>query len=126
MNISRRYFLKSGGIAMLGHSVAAVVFAARGGGHGRAEQEENGGAVSARRDGRAERGRAVRRTKLLPYASDHRDSAAAPRRIGSRAATSTVFSACIPALQPLMPLFRSNQLAIVQAVGSPGPFAFAF
>ena len=121
MTISRRYFLKSGGIAMLGHGFAAIFFAARRGRYRCAEQKKDGRAFPARRDGRAQRRRAVRRAELLPLAPHDRYSRAAARGSRTRPSISTASSACIPALQPLQPLFQNGQLAIVHAVGSPDP-----
>ena len=122
MNISRRYFLKNGGIAMLGMAalpsfLQRAVAATR-----RAEQEENGRALSARRDGRPERRRAVRRAELLPHAPDHRDSR-------SRAAAAPMLRIDLDGFFGLHPSlaaaacrsFSNGQLAIVHAVGSPDP-----
>ena len=61
------------------------------------------------------------RTELLPHAPDHRDSRADAVAAPKRRSIWTVSSACIRASHPMVPLFQSGQLAIVQAVGSPDP-----
>ena len=87
MNISRRYFLKNGGIAMLGMASLPSFLQRAVAGTAHAEQKENGRAVSARRDGRPERCRSVRRAELLPHAAhrsrflSHSASGAGARRI---------------------------------------------
>ena len=80
MTVSRRYFLKQGGVAMVGLSAHARIFAARGGGDADAQQETIGGVVSARRGGWLEHRGALCRAELLPLAPDHRDSSTRPRR----------------------------------------------
>src|SRR5260370_42298190 len=60
----------------------ARVFAARRGRDAHAEQEAARGALSARRGGRIEYRRALRRIELLPHASEHRASTAKARRPG--------------------------------------------
>ena len=95
----------------------------RGGGHARAEAQDSGGDFPARRGRRPERRGAVRREALLRTASHHRHCRARqhagqpngghrPRRPLRR---------CIPPLQPLKPLWDKQQLAIVEATGSPDP-----
>jgi uncharacterized protein (DUF1501 family) len=120
MAISRRYFLKSGGIAMLGmaslpsflqRAVAAtgapnkkkiVVLFQRGAMDGLNVVVPFGERNYYR----------MRPTIAIPE----------PRRGGTEVAIDLDgFFGLHPSLQPLHPLFRNGQLAIVQAVGSPDP-----
>ena len=88
------------------HGVVAVVFAARRGGERVAEQEEDGRALSARRDGRAERGGAVCRAQLLHFAADDRDSSARKAGAWMRRSISMVSSGCIRASSRCSRSFR--------------------
>ena len=119
MAISRRYFLKNGGIAMLG--MAAFRRSCSAPWRRRPpEQEKDGGALPAGRDGRAQCRRSVWRAELLPHASHHCHSAAfAQCNRRTSAIDLDGFFGLHPSLAPLVPLFRNGQLAIVQAVGSP-------
>src|SRR6202050_1528901 len=120
MNISRRYFLKSGGVAMIGmgalpsflqRAVAAtaglnkkkmVVLFQRGAMDGLNVVVPCGDPNSSH----------MRPTIAIPQ----------PKQGWLDAALDLDgFFGLHPSLEPLMPLFRNNQLAIVQAVGSPDP-----
>src|SRR6204780_1536603 len=120
MNISRRYFLKSGGVAMIGlaslpsflqRAVAAttgpnkkkmVVLFQRGAMDGLNVVVPFGEPNYYR----------MRPTIALPQPG-HGSSEAALALDG--------FFGLHPRLAPILPLFRNGQLAIVQAVGSPDP-----
>jgi uncharacterized protein (DUF1501 family) len=120
MKVSRRYFLKSGGIAMVGMA-ALPTFLQR--------------AVAAT-DGTAkkkmvvlfQRGAMDGLNVVVPFGEPNyyriRPTIAIPqpKQGGAEAALDLDgFFGLHPSLQPLMPLFRNGQLAIVQAVGSPDP-----
>jgi uncharacterized protein (DUF1501 family) len=120
MNISRRYFLKSGGIAMLGmaslpsflqRAVAATVAT----GKKKMVVLFQRGAMDGLNVVVAFGERAyyqMRPTIAIPE----------PRRSGTEVAIDLDgFFGLHPSLQPLQPLFQKGQLAIVQAVGSPDP-----
>ena len=79
LKFSRRYFLKQGGVAMVGPERDARVLAAGGGGDADAGQEAACRAVSARGGGRIEYRRAFWRAELLPVAAEYCDSAAKAR-----------------------------------------------
>jgi len=119
MNISRRYFLKNSGIAMLGmaslpsflqRAIAAtpmpnkkkmVVLFQRGAMDGLNVVVPFGEANYY----------GMRPTIAIPE----------PRRGGDAAIDLDGFFGLHPSLQPLLPIFRNGQLAIVHAVGSPDP-----
>ena len=101
------------------HEHDARVPAARRGGHAHGQPEKAGRALPARRGRRPEhRGaRSASRTTTAfgrPSRFPSRGRAAKARR-----SIWTAFSACIPSLAPLAPLFQKQQLAIVHAAGSP-------
>jgi uncharacterized protein (DUF1501 family) len=120
MAISRRYFLKSGGIAMLGmaslpsflqRAVAATT-----------------GPVKKKMVVLFQRGAMDGLNVVVPFAEPNyyriRPTIAIPQpsRGGAEAAIDLDgFFGLHPSLQPLLPLFQRNELAIVQAVGSPDP-----
>ena len=120
--VSRRFFLKSSGLALVAFGAAPralvrSVYAAEGAG---APQEDAGGRVPARRDGRPQRGgpyadpvyRRFRPTIALP----------APRGGAKDAALDLDgYFGLHPSLEPLLPLWKDGTLAAVQAVGSPDP-----
>jgi len=120
MKISRRYFIKSGGIAMLGMA-SLPSFLQR-------------AVASAARPNKKkmvvlfQRGAMDGLNVVVPFAEPNyyafRPTIAIPqpRRGGADAALDLDgFFGLHPGLEPLMPLFRNGQLAIVQAVGSPDP-----
>src|SRR5579864_8694531 len=120
MTISRRYFLKNGGIAMLGmaslpsflqRAVAATT-----------------GPVKKKMVVLFQRGAMDGLNVVVPFAEPNyyriRPTIAIPQpsRGGAEAAVDLDgFFGLHPSLQPLLPLFQRNELAIVQAVGSPDP-----
>ncbi|HTR46037.1 MAG TPA: DUF1501 domain-containing protein [Verrucomicrobiae bacterium] len=120
MNISRRYFLKGGGIAMLGMASlpsflqrAIAATAAPG---------------TKKMVVLFQRGAMDGLNVVVPFAEPEyyrlRPTIAIPepRRGGAEAAIDLDgFFGLHPSLQPLQPLFQRNELAIVQAVGSPDP-----
>src|SRR3954464_14044878 len=118
MQFTRRAFIKSGGIAMVGMSTLPS-FLIR-------------AVAAAPTDGRKklivlfQRGAADGLNIVVPFAEPNyyavRPSIAipSPRRGGEGTALDLDgFFGLHPSLGPLLPLFRSQQLAIVQAVGSP-------
>ncbi len=118
MRISRRAFLKSGGVAMIGMSTLPAFLRRAVAADAYGEPQKAGGAVPARRGRWPEHRGAVRRAELLPHSSDDCDSA--PRRGGDGAALDLDgFFGLHPSLAPLLPLFQKQQLAIVHAAGSP-------
>jgi uncharacterized protein (DUF1501 family) len=120
VNISRRYFLKSGGIAMVGMAalpsfLQRAVAATTGPGKKKMVVLFQRGAM----DGL---------NVVVPFGEPNyyrmRPTIAIPqpKQGGADAALDLDgFFGLHPSLQPLLPLFRANQLAIVQAVGSPDP-----
>lgn len=120
MNISRRYFLKGGGIAMLGMaSLPAFLQRAI------AETPTSG---KKKMVVLFQRGAMDGLNVVVPFAEPNyyrlRPTIAIPQptRGGAEAAIDLDgFFGLHPSLQPLQPLFQSNELAIVQAVGSPDP-----
>ncbi|HEY6465427.1 MAG TPA: DUF1501 domain-containing protein [Candidatus Acidoferrales bacterium] len=120
MNISRRYFLKGGGIAILGMaSLPAFLQRAV------AELPSSG---KKKMVVLFQRGAMDGLNVVVPFAEPNyyrlRPTIAIPQpsRGGQDAALDLDgFFGLHPSLQPLVPLFRSNQLAVVQAVGSPDP-----
>src|SRR5579863_10135821 len=120
MNISRRYFLKNGAIAMLGMAslpsfLQRAVAATTGSGKKKMVVLFQRGAMDGLNVvvpfGEANYYR-LRPTIAIPQ----------PSRGGQDAAIDLDgFFGLHPSLQPLLPLFQNNQLAIVQAVGSPDP-----
>ena len=120
MNISRRYFLKGGGIAMLGMaSLPAFLQRAI------AETPTSG---KKKMVVLFQRGAMDGLNVVVPFAEPSyynlRPTIAIPQpsRGGAEAAIDLDgFFGLHPSLQPLQSLFQANQLAIVQAVGSPDP-----
>jgi len=120
MNISRRYFLKNGGIAMLGMASLPSFL-----------QRAIAGTVAPNKRKMVvlfQRGAMDGLNVVVPFAeSDYyrlRPTIAIPepRRGGAEAAIDLDgFFGLHPSLQLLQPLFQNRQLAIVQAVGSPDP-----
>jgi uncharacterized protein (DUF1501 family) len=120
MNISRRYFLKNGGIAMLGMASLPSFL-------------QRAIAATAAPSKRKmvvlfQRGAMDGLNVVVPFAEPEyyrlRPTIAVPQpRSGATDAAIDLdgFFGLHPSLQPLQPLFQSRQLAIVQAVGSPDP-----
>jgi uncharacterized protein (DUF1501 family) len=120
MNISRRYFLKSGGVAMIGMA-ALPSFLQR-------AVAATAGLNKKKMVVLFQRGAMDGLNVVVPFGEPNyyhmRPTIAIPqpKQGGLDAALDLDgFFGLHPSLEPLMPLFRSNQLAIVQAVGSPDP-----
>jgi uncharacterized protein (DUF1501 family) len=120
MNISRRYFIRSGGIAMLGMASLPSFL-----------QRAVAGTASPNKKKMVvlfQRGAMDGLNVVVPFAEPNyyalRPTIAIPQpnRGGAEAAIDLDgFFGLHPSLQPLLPLFKNGQLAIVQAVGSPDP-----
>jgi uncharacterized protein (DUF1501 family) len=121
LNFSRRYFLKQGGIAMVGLSAMPAFL-------------QRAIAATPATTGKKQfvvlfqRGAADGLNIVVPFGEPNyyrlRPTIAIPqpRRGGSDAAIDLDgFFGLHPSLAPLEPLFRQNQLAIVHAAGSPDP-----
>ncbi|MGC1969102.1 MAG: DUF1501 domain-containing protein [Candidatus Acidiferrales bacterium] len=118
MAISRRYFLKSGGIAMLGMAALPSFL-----------QRAGAGTVAPNRKKMVvlfQRGAMDGLNVVVPFGEPNyyrmRPTIAipAPTRGGDEAALDLDgFFGLHPSLDPMLPLFRNGQLAVVQAVGSP-------
>jgi uncharacterized protein (DUF1501 family) len=120
VNISRRYFLKSGGIAMVGMA-ALPSFLQR-------AVAASTGPTKKKMVVLFQRGAMDGLNVVVPFGEPNyyrmRPTIAIPqpKQGGADAALDLDgFFGLHPNLQPLLPLFRANQLAIVQAVGSPDP-----
>ncbi len=120
MAVSRRYFLKNGGIAMLGMA-ALPSFLQR-------AVAGTTGAGSKKMVVLFQRGAMDGLNVVVPFGEPNyyrmRPTIAipAPTRGGAEAALDLDgFFGLHPSLEPILPLFRNGQLAIVQAVGSPDP-----
>ncbi|HXW61842.1 MAG TPA: DUF1501 domain-containing protein [Candidatus Acidoferrales bacterium] len=120
MRISRRYFLKNGGVAMLGMA-SLPSFLQRAVAAAAAPSKKKMVVLF-------QRGAMDGLNVVVPFAEPEyyrlRPTIAVPPP--RRAATDTAidldgFFGLHPSLEPLEPLFRAGQLAIVQAVGSPDP-----
>jgi uncharacterized protein (DUF1501 family) len=120
MNISRRYFIKSGGIAMLGMASLPSFL-----------QRAVAATASPNKKKMVvlfQRGAMDGLNVVVPFAEPNyyalRPTIAIPQpnRGGAEAAIDLDgFFGLHPSLQLLLPLFKNGQLAIVQAVGSPDP-----
>jgi uncharacterized protein (DUF1501 family) len=120
MNISRRYFIKSGGIAMLGMASLPSFL-----------QRAVAATASPNKKKMVvlfQRGAMDGLNVVVPFAEPNyyalRPTIAIPQpsRGGTDAALDLDgFFGLHPSLEPLLPLFRNGQLAIVHAVGSPDP-----
>src|SRR6204780_2182380 len=120
MTISRRYFLKNGGIAMLGMASLPAFL-----------QRAIAATPSAGKKKMVvlfQRGAMARLNVVVPFAEPNyyqfRPTIAipAPSRGGADAAIDLDgFFGLHPSLAPLEPLFHKNHLAIVHAAGSPDP-----
>jgi uncharacterized protein (DUF1501 family) len=122
MAISRRYFLKSGGIAMLGMAALPSFL-----------QRAVAGTPTANKKKMVvlfQRGAMDGLNVVVPFGEPNyyrmRPSIAIPQPLRSSASGSAAidldgFFGLHPSLEPMLPLFRGGQLAIVQAVGSPDP-----
>ena len=120
MNISRRYFIKSGGIAMLGMASLPAFL-----------QRAVAATASPNKKKMVvlfQRGAMDGLNVVVPFAEPNyyalRPTIAIPQpnRGGAEAAIDLDgFFGLHPSLQSLLPLFKNGQLAIVQAVGSPDP-----
>ena len=120
MNISRRYFLKGGGIAMLGMA-SLPSFLQR-------AVAESSSPSKKKMVVLFQRGAMDGLNVVVPFAEPNyyrlRPTIAIPQpQSGSLDAALDLdgFFGLHPSLQPLMPLFQNGRLAIVQAVGSPDP-----
>ena len=120
MTISRRYFIKNGGIAMLGMA-SLPSFLQRAVAAAAAPNKKKMVVLF-------QRGAMDGLNVVVPFAEPNyytlRPTIAIPQpnRGGAEAALDLDgFFGLHPSLEPLMPLFRNGQLAIVQAVGSPDP-----
>ena len=112
---TRRVFIKSGAAAMLSLGFAPS-FLTRDGRRG-LEPEAADRDLPARRGGRPEHGRALRRGRVLPAAPVHR---CRPGRAALDGALDLDgFFGLHPRLAPLLPLWTNGSLAIVHACGSP-------
>ena len=120
MKISRRYFIKSGGIAMLGMASLPSFL-----------QRAIAGTVAPNKKKMVvlfQRGAMDGLNVVVPFAEPNyyafRPTIAIPqpRNGGAEAALDVDgFFGLHPSLEPLVPLFRKGQLAVVHAVGSPDP-----
>ena len=120
MTISRRYFLKNGGVAMLGMA-ALPSFLQRAVANTPTPNQKKMVVLF-------QRGAMDGLNVVVPFGEPNyyriRPSIAIPQpRQGSTDATLDLdgFFGLHPSLAPMLPLFRNGQLAIVQAVGSPDP-----
>jgi uncharacterized protein (DUF1501 family) len=120
MNISRRYFIKNGGIAMLGMA-SLPSFLQRAVAEGVSPSKKKMVVLF-------QRGAMDGLNVVVPFAEPNyyrlRPTIAIPQpQSGSLDAALDLdgFFGLHPSLQPLQPLFQNGQLAIVQAVGSPDP-----
>jgi uncharacterized protein (DUF1501 family) len=120
MKISRRYFLKNGGIAMVGMA-ALPSFLQR-------AVASTTGPAKKKMVVLFQRGAMDGLNVVVPFGEPNyyrmRPTIAIPepKRSGADAALDLDgFFGLHPSLQPILPLFRSGQLAIVHAVGSPDP-----
>src|ERR1700721_3028361 len=120
MNISRRYFLKSGGVAMVGLASLPSFL-----------QRAVAATASPNKKKMVvlfQRGAMDGLNVVVPFAEPNyysmRPTIAipAPSRGGSDAAIDLDgFFGLHPSLAPLQPLYKNGQLAVVQAGGSPDP-----
>jgi len=120
MKISRRYFLKNGGIAMVGMA-ALPSFLQR-------AVASTTGPAKKKMVVLFQRGAMDGLNVVVPFGEPNyyrmRPTIAIPqpKQGGAEAALDLDgFFGLHPSLQPIIPLFRNGQLAIVQAVGSPDP-----
>lgn len=120
MNISRRYFIRNGGIAMLGMA-SLPSFLQR-------AVAESASPNKKKMVVLFQRGAMDGLNVVVPFAEPNyyrlRPTIAIPQpQSGSLDAALDLdgFFGLHPSLQPLQPLFQSGQLAVVQAVGSPDP-----
>src|ERR1700726_3646624 len=120
LKFSRRYFLKQGGIALVGMSAMPAFL-------------QRAAAATAMPSKKQlvvlfQRGAMDGLNVVVPFSEPNyyrlRPTIAIPepRRGGAEAAIDLDgFFGLHPSLQPLQPLFQNGQLAVVQAVGSPDP-----
>jgi len=120
MKISRRYFLKSGGVAMVGMA-ALPSFLQR-------AVASTTGPAKKKMVVLFQRGAMDGLNVVVPFGEPNyyrmRPTIAIPqpKQGGADAALDLDgFFGLHPSLQPILPLFRDKQLAIIQAVGSPDP-----
>src|SRR6202790_2809140 len=121
LKFSRRYFMKQGGIALVGLSAMPAFLQ-------RAVASTPAGTSKKQFVVLFQRGAADGLNIVVPFAEPNyyrlRPSIAIPqpRRGGAEAAIDLDgFFGLHPSLAPLQPLFHKNQLAIVHAAGSPDP-----
>ncbi|HKN24375.1 MAG TPA: DUF1501 domain-containing protein [Candidatus Acidoferrum sp.] len=117
---SRRYFLKQGGIGLVGLSIMPAFL--------QRAVASTPGAGKKQLVVLFQRGAADGLNIVVPFAEPNyyrmRPTIAIPpprRGAGDTALDLDGFFALHPALAPLLPLFQNNQLAIVHAAGSPDP-----
>ena len=120
--LTRRFFLKSSGLALVSFGVAPralvrSVYAADGGAGGRRRWWSSSSAAPA--TGSTRWCPTARRPTAA--AAHDRDPRAARAAAATRPSTSTAIFGLHPALEPLLPLGRTDSLAVVHAVGSPDP-----
>ena len=116
--ISRRVFLKNGGLALVSLGFAPSFLARTARGRGSARRKRADRDLPARRGRRPQHGRAVRRARLL-RAPGRRIAIARPGGGADAALDLDGFFGLHPRLAPLKPLCDARQLAIVHACGSP-------
>src|ERR1700719_1685880 len=123
VKFSRRYFMKQGGIAMVGLSAMPAFLQ-------RAVASTPGGQSKKQFVVLFQRGAADGLNIVVPFAEPNyyrlRPSIAIPQpKRGANPAETAIdldgYFGLHPSLAPLEPLFHKNQLAIVQAAGSPDP-----
>jgi uncharacterized protein (DUF1501 family) len=121
MDVSRRYFLKSGGIAMVGMASLPSFLQ-------RAVAATTASPNKKKMVVLFQRGAMDGLNVVVPFAEPNyyrlRPTIAIPEPRGGGADAAIDldgFFGLHPSLQPLQPLFQNGQLAIVQAVGSPDP-----
>ena len=127
MTLSRRYFLKNGGIAMLGMAALPSFL-----------QRTVAQTIPANKKKMVvlfQRGAMDGLNVVVPFGEPNyyrmRPTIAIPSPLRNAAAGTAAldldgFFGLHPSLEPMLPLFRGGQLAIVQAVGSPDPNSLAF
>ena len=118
--LTRRFFVRGSAMVMAGAG-SVPFWLARAAALRSGQTQDPGGDFPARRRRRPERGGAVRREALLRTASDDRDPGARRLEWSTAAIDLDGRFALNPALQPLKALWDRQQLAIVEATGSPDP-----
>ena len=118
--LTRRFFLKSSGLALVvvRRRAPALVRSAYAAGRAR-PAEDAGGRLPARRLRRAQHRGPLRRRALPPAAADHRHPAPRAAAAATPRSTSTATSACTPRSSRCCRSGSDGSLAVVHAVGSP-------